>query len=131
MRVLMSSACVPVVASASAPMSVAAMSVCVPVVFTVLSCRGSRHFHDVVGLPFGYLATVNARIATPHIAVLAAYRLELHLLRKLPDSSRAGRRCCVPSPYRWIFARLAEDPPPHPLPCSQLRLASRRAFQSR
>jgi hypothetical protein len=33
-----------------------------------------------------YLATVIARIATPHIAVPAAYRLEVHLLRKLPDS---------------------------------------------
>src|SRR5450631_56943 len=81
--------------------------------------------------PFGFLATAIARIATLHIAVPAAYRPEVHLLHKLPDSSRAGRRCCVPSPYRWIFARPAEDPPPHPLPCSQLRLASRCAFQSR
>src|ERR1022692_2786200 len=81
--------------------------------------------------PLGFLATAIARIATLHIAVPAAYRPEVHLLHKLPDSSRAGRRCCVPSPYRWIFARPAEDPPPPPLPCSQLRLASRRAFQSR
>jgi hypothetical protein len=54
---------------------------------------------------------VTGGTATPHTAVLAAYRLEPHLSRKFPDNSHVGRHCSAPSLYRLIFSKPEEDRP--------------------